>query len=357
VTEGERLLVVTDTLPPDANGVALVAMRTAEIFAAKVPVTLLGPRCKVVPANITHIGMSRSPIPMYDFHLPWPHPTAIPRAVKQSTRVLIHSQGMVGVAALFHAWRLKRPTTLFLHADYRQLVRHNFSRLLLPFGIEFIGMMLERWAVKMADRTIAANLDSPHAGVETLELRPPLFRGEAMRTKGSDGAFTIAYHGRVRQEKALDVTLRSFAAANTGGLRKRFRIVGDGTSLESVLALASSLGIEVDHVPWCTDPQAYIASADAYVMSSREETFSMATLEAMGCGLPVIARRVGSIPTYLHDGDNGLLFSDDAELPRLIERLARDGALRCHLGAAATANASEESIWQSFARAAEPDLV
>jgi glycosyltransferase involved in cell wall biosynthesis len=178
-----------------------------------------------------------------------------------------------------------------------------------------------------------------------------------MRSKDSKGAFTIAYHGRVRQEKALDVTLRSFATANTGGLRKCFRIVGDGTSLESVLALAASLGIEIDHVPWCADPQANIAAADAYVMASREETFSMATLEAMGCGLPVIARRVGSIPTYLQDGANGLLFSDDGELPRLIEKLATDEALRCRLGTAALANASEESIWQSFARAAEPDLV
>jgi glycosyltransferase involved in cell wall biosynthesis len=104
-------------------------------------------------------------------------------------------------------------------------------------------------------------------------------------------------------------------------------------------------------VPWCAEPRDHLTTAQIYVTASREETFSISTLEAMGCGLPVIARAVGSIPSYLHHGENGLLFERDRELPDLIRLLVTDENLRLSLGQAARDAAIDKSIWEQFAEA------
>jgi glycosyltransferase involved in cell wall biosynthesis len=69
-----------------------------------------------------------------------------------------------------------------------------------------------------------------------------------------------------------------------------------------VLRLAEILKVPVEHVPWCADPRRAIIGADIYVTASRTETYAIATLEALGCGRAIIARRVGNTPAYVTDG-------------------------------------------------------
>ncbi len=77
----------------------------------------------------------------------------------------------------------------------------------------------------------------------------------------------------------------------------------------------------------------------------------MTTLEAMGCGLPLIARRVGQIQTYVQDGVNGLLFDSDDELADLIDSLAGDAQARARLGHNAQLSATDRTLWDQFAAA------
>jgi len=80
----DRVLIVTETLPPDPNGVALIALRTAEILARERCVSLLGPRCLDIPPGVQHLPMRRTPLGNRDVRLPAPNPSLIVRAVRAS---------------------------------------------------------------------------------------------------------------------------------------------------------------------------------------------------------------------------------------------------------------------------------
>ena len=86
-------------------------------------------------------------------------------------------------------------------------------------------------------------------------------------------------------------------------------------------------------------PQLYSA-ADAFVLPTAYETFSLVCMEAMACGLPVFATPVGGIEDYLHDGENGFRIAADADdIARKIAAAFAEPALmsRMQQGARATA--------------------
>ncbi|MEJ2011792.1 MAG: glycosyltransferase [Anaerolineales bacterium] len=67
-------------------------------------------------------------------------------------------------------------------------------------------------------------------------------------------------------------------------------------------------------------------SADAFIMPSDIELLSIATLEAMACGLPVIGANAGALPELIRDGYNGYLFQsgDPTSLARAVRKLSED---------------------------------
>ena len=76
-------------------------------------------------------------------------------------------------------------------------------------------------------------------------------------------------------------------------------------------------------------------SLDCFVITSPVESQSIVTLEAMACGLPVIAARAGALPELVHDGENGFLVPPDdvAAVAQKFNLLAVDSALRKKFGA------------------------
>jgi D-inositol-3-phosphate glycosyltransferase len=78
----------------------------------------------------------------------------------------------------------------------------------------------------------------------------------------------------------------------------------------------------------------YYSAADATVMPSYYESFGMVALEAMACGSPVIASRVGGLPTTVRHGVTGFLVPDgnSEALADCIQRLLTDDGLRWRLG-------------------------
>ncbi len=346
------MTIVADTLPPDRNGIALIAFLTAQILAKQRTVHLVGPVGIAPPPDITHSPIARLPIGTGDIQLPRPALRRVRDAVANADEVVVHTLGPLGVAALYYARRRATPVTLFLHNDYPRLLRHGLPRNPVVPAMSWMAARLEQWARGRARRVVSpCGISGP--GLELLRLAPPMFPiADGHRT---DHGVTVAYHGRVSREKALDATVRSIHAADRGRRRLRFRIVGDGSQLSNTLRLASSLDVETQHVPWRAEPRPALADVDIYVTASRTETFSMTTLEAIGCGLPVIARRVGQIPQYIQHDVNGLLFDTDDELTELIADLTADPVRRARLAAGARASATDKTLWDQFADASIGD--
>jgi len=346
---GGALLIVSDTLPPDPNGVALIALRTAEILGSRTAVCLLGPRGAAPAAGVEYRGVSRLPIGTGDYDLPRPAFAAVAEAVRDSSRVIVHTLGPLGCAALHYARRHHRQSTLFLHNDLPLLMRHNLPASPVTPAAEWLARRVERWAVRTATRVVAP-WNKPGERFEVLRLAPPRYEPDE-QTGHRNGAVVIAYHGRVSREKAVDATVRAMAIADPRREKLRLRIVGDGSQLAATLGLAHSLGVPTEHVPWCADPRGALVGAEIYVTASRTETYSMTTLEAIGCGMPLIARGVGQIPTYVTHNVTGLLFESDEELPAMLKLLVEDPTVRARLAQAARGTATERSLWEQFADA------
>src|SRR5699024_2774556 len=110
-------------------------------------------------------------------------------------------------------------------------------------------------------------------------------------------------------------------------LNVHFDVVGDGDQRGSLTKLSSELGVS-DRVVWHgklpdDELRLTLTNATAFVIASIAELQSIATLEAMASGLPIIAANAMALPHLVDEGANGFLFTpgDDAELAQHIRTI------------------------------------
>jgi len=196
-------------------------------------------------------------------------------------------------------------------------------------------------------------------GVDT-DLFRPLDRREARRLLGLPLERPIAlFVGRLEPVKGLDTLLRALSQLPSSVL---LLVVGgdegDNAGRQCLRELARNLGVEGQvafrpAVPHEMLPLWYNA-ADVCVIPSHYESFGMVALEAMACGVPVVASRVGGLQETVIDGATGLLVwppRPDVLAPRLAA-LLEDEALRRRLGQEARRRA-QAYHWEAVATQVE----
>ncbi len=121
-----------------------------------------------------------------------------------------------------------------------------------------------------------------------------LFRPEG-RMKATDGERTILYVGRMSEEKDLPVLFQAFDALSRERSGLRLRVVGGGPmqAVAERFAAGRSDVVVHGHCPYGPELASHYASADVLAMPSRYETFGLAILEALACGVPVVAAAEG----------------------------------------------------------------
>ncbi len=122
-------------------------------------------------------------------------------------------------------------------------------------------------------------------------------------------------------------------------------LAGDGpewTRVEQAVAATGSAD-RVRLIGFAPDPRPVLCRTDIVVLPSAAEACPMALLQAMACGVPVVATRVGGVAEIVRDGVDGLLVEPGAEdqLVAALTRLAQDPALRRRLGAAGRRRVAE----------------
>jgi D-inositol-3-phosphate glycosyltransferase len=138
-------------------------------------------------------------------------------------------------------------------------------------------------------------------------------RREARQMMSPDGMPTLLFVGRLDPIKGIDLLLESVAQMRT---QARLVVVGGNPQggdpeVERLRSRAAELGIgeRVDFpgaVPH-SELSTYYRGAEALVVTSRYESFGLVAVEALACGTPVVASRVGGLPSIIRDGENGML--------------------------------------------------
>lgn len=195
------------------------------------------------------------------------------------------------------------------------------------------------------------------AGVDT-ELFRPLDKVIAREDLGIKESHVILSVGRIEALKGLDILITALADLEDNN-DVRLLIVGGeprrDSYVHSLMSLVRELGLMnkvtfIGAIPQNELPK-YYSAADVFVLSSYYETFGLVALEAMACGLPVVASRLGGPNSFVESGKNGYLVPWQCPEPyaQRIGILLAIPTLRVSMGAAARVKA-ESMTWSQVAR-------
>jgi glycosyltransferase involved in cell wall biosynthesis len=212
------------------------------------------------------------------------------------------------------------------------------KRLLGPFFAHEIARNTTAWVAN--SREIAADLSRwgvPRERVHTIPNGIDI--PEDGRRQRGNGLVRFLSMGRLDSEKAVDQTIRAFAALSSD-THARLTIVGDGPCRRELEALSRRLGQDgrIAFPGAVTDVTPYLREADVYLSTSVSEGMSNALLEAMSHGVMPVVSRVSGAADLVEDGVSGLLFpagDETALAARLREALAMTWERRHATGEAA----------------------
>lgn len=150
----------------------------------------------------------------------------------------------------------------------------------------------------------------------------------------------------LRPEKELGTAIRALARLVPERPDLRFVVAGDGPERAGLEHLARELGVQADFLGHRANDEVpdLLAAMDVVVCCSRFEGMPLAVLEWMAAGKPIVASRVGGIPSILDDGGDALLVPphDPVALAAAVARLLDDPDLGRRLGEAAQRRQREE---------------
>ncbi|KUN36842.1 glycosyl transferase family 1 [Streptomyces longwoodensis] len=350
-----RVVIVTESFPPDVNGVAHCALQTARHLVDRghsplvvAPATPAGPGPDAL-APCPVVRVPSLPLPGYPqvrVALPSRRVTA---AVAEHRADLVHlaSPFILGVRGMAAAARLGLPAVAVYQTDLG-----GYARTYMGVG-EAAAWRRIRSVHAAADLTLAPSSAAlrdleehgvPRVklwprGVDTVRFRPGHRDGALRRALAPHGELLVGYVGRLAPEKHVD--LLSGVCGLPG---VKVVVVGDGPSephLTEALPGAAFLGRRTG------DELARIfASLDVFVHTGPFETFCQTVQEAMASGVPVVAPAAGGPLDLVAHGRTGLLVPphDASAVRDAVRALAADPARRAAYGAAAR-DAVEGRTW------------
>jgi L-malate glycosyltransferase len=196
----------------------------------------------------------------------------------------------------------------------------------------------------------ASRLRMIHPFVDTSRFAPPApsSRAQARAALGlKPDTLAIGVVGHLFREKGIVELVRVLATVRRSLPTAQLVLVGDGPTsyIARVMAEADALQ-QTAHLRWTgwrDDVPAIMGALDVLAVGSVEESFSMATAEAMASAVPVVAARVGGLVEVVADGITGLMVppNDEHRMADAIVHLLANPNLRAQYGAAGRARTLE----------------
>lgn len=172
--------------------------------------------------------------------------------------------------------------------------------------------------------------------------------GEAIKENLSlnSNNFIVGSVSRLEEGKGLDILLDSLALVIEKNRNTKLIIVGDGPLRFSLEKQSERLGIKNNTIftGYMNNPYSVVSFLDIFVLPSLKEGLSLAVMEAMALGVPVVASKVGGIVELIEDGTDGLLIKPGSPtiMAKAILKLIEDKKLMDELGYNAAKKALQE---------------
>jgi glycosyltransferase involved in cell wall biosynthesis len=366
-----RIALVTETYPPDVNGVSqTLHMLTEGLHNRGHEILIVRPRPQPAPAatserTIEEVVVKGLPIPMYsDLRFGLPAKGFLTRLWSSRRPDLVHiaTEGPLGWSAVQAAKKLRIPMT----SDFRT----NFHAYSAFYKLGWLKGTIVRYLRKFHNATSCTMVPTEELraglaaqGFKRLEVVPrgidtdlfsPEKRSEALRQSwGADSTTLVLLSvGRLAAEKNLDLVVETFRQLRLAHDKVKLVFVGDGPLRQKLMRDcpdALFAGVRRGE-----DLATHYASADVFLFPSLTETFGNVTLEAMASGLAVVAFDCAGAKWLIKDGINGCTAtpSDNRAFIGKTVALQSNSPQRQQIRLAARL-ASLESSWESIVAKAE----
>ncbi len=341
-----RIAVVTETYPPEINGVAMTIRRMVEGLRQKHVVELIRPRQSaqdnaMQEASMQEVLVRGFPIPRYQgLQLGLPAKNRLVKLWTSQRPDVVHlvTEGPLGSSALSAARKLGIPVSSDFHTNF-----HSYSQ---HYGFGWLQKTVAGYLRNLHNRTdttlVPTNelrdtleqegyqkLQVVARGVETALFHPGKRCTELRRQWGlvADDELAVIYVGRISAEKNLPLVLRTFKAMQAINPKLKLVMVGDGpvrAELQRKNPDYIFAGMRTGE-----DLATHYASGDIFLFPSMTETYGNVTVEAMASGLAVVAYRYAAAAEHIAHGENGMLadYGNADEFIQVSCTLANDGAL------------------------------
>jgi glycosyltransferase involved in cell wall biosynthesis len=361
-----RYTIVTETYPPEVNGVSLtVHALESGLRARGHRVDVIRPRQSGENDGAENQTLVRgAPLPRYPglrFGLPAGRRLKSLWRKQRPDAIYVATEGPLGWSAVRAARRMGIPAIAGFHTRFDEYVQRYRAAFLTSVAFSWM-----RRFHNTADATIVptdelANFLREHGFHNVQVLRravdtqrfDPARRDPVLRASwgANDDALVVMYLGRIAPEKNLDLAVKSFRAIQRSQPDARYVWVGDGPARATIAAANPDFiftGVQRG------DALArHFASADLFVFPSLTETFGNVTLEAMASAVPTVAFDYGAARQHLRDGEHGAAvpFGDHDAFEQAVLRVVADAGARKAMGTrarASIADMSPESMSHQF---------
>ena len=323
-----RIAVVTETWPPEVNGVAVTLSKLVQSLSQRNhDVQLIRPRQAKLDSSdrdskLEEVLMRGMPIPRYpELKLGLPSKKTLVKTwtVRRPDVVHIATEGPLGWSALQAAKVLKLPVTSDFRTNFQSYSKHYGVGWLRKPIVAYLRKFHNATSCTMVptrelQRTLGENgflnLKVVSRGVDT-QLFNLSKRNHMLRQSwgANDQTKVLISVGRMAPEKNLEQVLKTFEAVKHLGPHVKLVMVGDGPLKEQFKQRHPDIifpGMLLQE-----DLAAYYASSDLFIFPSQTETFGNVTLEALASGIPVLAFDCAAAKDWVQPNVNGWLVPEN----------------------------------------------